>query len=169
MHYCAEDEIRGRIRRLGIVAVGVAMLALMLVAVACDLEDAQPTAEPPTATVVAPVPASTEAPTATAGPTSTPTPKPTATPLSTPTPGPTPEPPSVQKILAAAAAAMAAVETGSVIMEGTAKLEGSLPIETTLVLTGDYQAPDRSRFTTKIASGGFSFEYDSVVIGTDGY
>lgn len=64
---------------------------------------------------------------------------------------------------------MAAVETGSVTLEGAVKLEGSLPVETTLVLTGEYQAPDRSRFTTIISSGGFSFEYDSIVIGLDGY
>ncbi len=165
MHYYAGNEAKGRSTRLGLAAAAVAMLALVLAAVACDPEDAQPTSPPPTATVVAPVPTPTEAPTATTEP----TPEPTATPSSTPTPGPTPEPPSVQEILSASAAAMAAVETGSVILDGTAKLEGSLPIETTLVLTGDYQAPDRSRFNTVISSGGFSFEYDSVVIGADGY
>ena len=64
---------------------------------------------------------------------------------------------------------MAAVETGSVVLDGTATLGGDTAMETRLVISGDFQTPDRSRFTTTISGAGYSLEYDSIVIGEDGY
>ncbi len=64
---------------------------------------------------------------------------------------------------------MAAVQSGSVRMEGEAQIEGASPVESTAVIYGDYQTPDRSQFTLVITSGGFSIEYDSIVIGEESY
>ena len=64
---------------------------------------------------------------------------------------------------------MASVETGSVRMEVESTLDGPVFFETKIVVHGDFQAPDRSRFTTVATSGGSSLEYDSVVIGMEGY
>ncbi len=64
---------------------------------------------------------------------------------------------------------MASVETGSVRMEIESTLDGPIFFETKIVVHGDFQAPDRSRFTTVATSGGSSLEYDSIVIGMEGY
>ena len=61
------------------------------------------------------------------------------------------------------------MKTGSLVLESTSTLGGAQPIETKLVLSGAFQAPNRSQFTTVLSSGGFSLEYDSIVIGEDGY
>ena len=178
-------------RRIGAVAVAMALMALMAAAVACDPEEGQPADPPPTATVVMPSPTPTQAPTVNPGPaptiesTPTPTPvpaptaEPTATlsPISTSTPTPTAEPTATparelqtaQEVLDAASAAMASVETGSVRMEIESTLNGPIFSETKIVVHGDFQAPDRSRFTTVATSGGLPLEYDSVVIGMEGY
>ena len=155
--------------RIAVVALAAAMLALMTAAVGCGADE--PTAIPPTATAVMPSPTSTQEPAATAEPTATPTPEPTSTPTPVPSPTATPEPalPTVREIIDAAAAAMASVESGSITLEGSAALGGDVSLETTLVLSGDFQAPDRSRFTTSISAAGVSLEYDSIVIGEDGY
>ena len=123
------------------------------------------------------------APTIESTPTPTPVPAPSAeptappTPISTSTPTPTPEPTATpapelqtaQEALDAASAAMASVETGSVRMEIESTLDGPIFFETKIVVHGDFQAPDRSRFTTVATSGGSSLEYDSIVIGMEGY
>ena len=175
----------------------MAMLALMTAAVACDPEEGQQTDPTPSATTVMPSPTPTQAPTVNPGPaptiestpTPTPVPAPTATsaptaepaatptPTSTSTPTPTPEPTATpapelqtaQEVLDAASAAMASVETGSVRMEVESTLDGPIFFETKIVVHGDFQAPDRSRFTTVATSGGLPLEYDSVVIGMEGY
>ena len=175
----------------------MAMLALMTAAVACDPEETQPTDAPPTATAVMPSPTPAQAPTVNPGPaptiestptptpvpaptaTSAPTPEPAATPTPTSTsaPTPTPEPTATpapelqtaQEALDAASAAMASVETGSVRMEIESTLDGPFYFETKIEVHGDFQAPDRSRFTTVATSGGLPLEYDSVVIGMEGY
>ena len=191
MHIFARFRKKDWGRRIGAVAVAMAMLALMAAAVACDPEEAQPTDAPPSATAVMPSPTPTQAPTATPGPAPTieSTPTPTATsapsaepaatlsPTSTSTPTPTPEPTATpaqelqtaQEVLDAASAAMASVETGSVRMEIESTLDGPIFFETKIVVHGDFQAPDRSRFTTIATSGGSSLEYDSIVIGMEGY
>ena len=169
----AKNWTRSGSNRIALVAAAVAMFALMTAAAGCGADE--PTAAPPTATAAMPSPTPTQEPAATPEPTATPTPEPTSTP--TPAPAPTAEPtatpapelPTVREILEAAAAAMAAVETGSITLEGTATLGGAQPIETTLVLSGDFQAPDRSQFTTSISAAGVTLEYDSIVIGEDGY
>ena len=95
-------------------AVIAAMVALLLVAVACVTPAATPTPEPiptptlePTATptpapepTATPTPAPTAKPTATPGPTATPTatPEPTATPTPSPTPTATPIPPPLRVV-----------------------------------------------------------------------
>ena len=193
MHIFARFRKKDWGRRIGTVAVAMAMLALMAAAVACDPEEAQPTDAPPSATAVMPSPTPTQAPTATPSPTSNPTPEPTPaptatstptaeptappTPISTSTPTPTPEPTATparelqtaQEVLDAASAAMASVETGSVRMEVESTLDGPIFFETKIVVHGDFQAPDRSRFTTVATSGGLPLEYDSIVIGMEGY
>ena len=160
--------------RIAMVAAAVAMLAL-ITAAGCGSDE--PTAAPPTATATAamPSPTSTQEPVATPEPSATPTAEPTSTPTpaptptAEPTPTPIPELPTVREILGAAAIAMSAVETGSIALEGSAVLGGDTSLETTLVLYGDFQAPDRSRFTTSISTAGVSLEYDSIVIGQEGY
>ena len=193
MHTFAKIEKKGWSWRIGSVAVAMAMLALMAAAVACDPEEGQPTGAPPSAPAVMTSPTPTQAPTATPAPTSNPTPEPTPaptatsmptaeptatpTPISTSTPTPTPEPTATpaqelqtaQEVLDAASAAMASVETGSVRMEIESTLDGPIFFETKIVVHGDFQAPDRSRFTTIATSGGSSLEYDSIVIGMEGY
>ena len=197
MHVYARSRAKGWGRRFGAVAVAMAMLALMTASVACDPEESQPTDPTPSATAVMPSPTPTQAPTVNPGPaptiestptptpvpaptaTSAPTPEPAATPTptSTSTPTPTPEPtatpaPELQtarEVLDAASAAMASVETGSVRMEIEFTLDGPFYSETKIVVNGDFQAPDRSRFTTVATSGGLPLEYDSVVIGMEGY
>ena len=162
-----------RSSRIAAVAAAGAMLMLMTAAVACEADE--PTAAPPTATAAMPSPTSVQEPaatpepppTATVAPTSTPMPAPTATPEPTATPAP--ELPAARAILDASAVAMAAVETGSVVLDGTATLGGDTAMETRLVISGDFQTPDRSRFTTTISGAGYSLEYDSIVIGEDGY
>ena len=190
MHIYTRFRAKDWGRRIGAVAVAMAMLAAV---VACDPEEAQPTDAPPSATAVMPSPTPTLAPTATPSPTSNPTPEPTPaptatsaptveptatpTPISTSTPTPTPEPTATpaqelqtaQEVLDAASAAMASVETGSVRMEIESTLDGPIFFETKIVVHGDFQAPDRSRFTTVATSGGSSLEYDSIVIGMEGY
>ena len=197
MHIYARFKAKGWSRRIGAVAVAMAMLALMTAAVACDPEEGQQTDPTPSATAVMPSPTPTQAPTVNPGPaptiestpTPTPVPAPTATsaptaepaatptPTSTSTPTPTPEPTATpapelqtaQEVLDAASAAMASVETGSVRMEVESTLDGPIFFETKIVVHGDFQAPDRSRFTTVATSGGLPLEYDSVVIGMEGY
>ena len=164
---------RVRSSRIAAFAAAVAMLMLMTAAVGCEADE--PTAAPPTATAAMPSPTSVQdptstpepPPTATVAPTSTPMPAPTATPEPTATPAP--ELPAARAILDASAVAMAAVETGSVVLDGTATLGGDTAMETRLVISGDFQTPDRSRFTTTISGAGYSLEYDSIVIGEDGY
>ena len=103
MHVYARFRAKGWSRRIGAVAVAMAMLALMTAAVACDPEEGQPTDAPPTATAVTPSPSPTQAPTVNPGPaptiestpTPTPTPEPSPPPNFTPTPltpMPTPSP-----------------------------------------------------------------------------
>ena len=191
MHIFARFRKKDWGRRIGAVAVAMAMLALMAAAVACDPEEGQQTDPTPSATAVMPSPTPTQAPTVNPGPAptveSTPTPTPvpaptpepaaTPTPTSTSTPTPTPDPTgtpapelqTAQEVLDAASAAMASVETGSVRMEIESTLDGPIFFETKIVVHGDFQAPDRSRFTTVATSGGASLEYDSVVIGMEGY
>ena len=171
----------------------MAMLALMTAAVACDPEESQPTDAPPTGTAVMPSPTPAQAPTVNPGPaptiestptptpvpaptaTSAPTPEPAATPTPTSTsaPTPTPEPTATpapelqtaQEVLDAASAAMASVKTGSVRMEIESTLDGPFYSETKIVVHGDFQAPDRSRFTTLTTPAGITIEYETVVIG----
>ena len=170
-----------RNRQLGAVAATIAMLALMAAAVACDADE--PTVVPPTAAAVVPSPTPTQEPSA------TPVPDPTATPATEPTPAPTPtsiptpaatstpEPaatpaadlPTVREILDAVVVAQAAVETGSIAIEVTATQGGVTPVETSFTISGDFQAPDRSRFTTVVSTGGLSSEFDSIVIGDEAY
>ena len=191
IHTYARFRAKGRGRRFGAVAVAMALLALMAAAVACDPEETQPTDAPPTATVVMPSPTPSQAPTVNPGPAptieSTPTPTPvpapsaepaaTPTPTSTSTPTPTPDPTgtpapelqTAQEVLDAASATMASVETGSVRMEIESTLDGPIFFEAKIVVHGDFQAPDRSRFTTVATSGGSSLEYASIVIGMEGY
>ncbi len=193
MHVYARFRAKDWGSRIGAVAVAMAILALMTAAVACDPEEGQPTDPTPTATAVMPSPTPTQAPTVNPGPAPTiestptptpePTPAPTAEPAATPTPTstststPTPEPTATpapelqtaQEALDAASAAMASVETGSVRMEIESKLDGPFVFETKIEVHGDFQAPDRSRFTTVATSGGLPLEYDSVVIGMEGY
>ena len=197
MRVYAKIEKKGGSRSIGVVAVAMAMLALMTASVACDPEEGQPTDPTPSATAVMPSPTPAQAPTVNPGPaptiestptptpvpaptaTSAPTPEPAATPTPTSTsaPTPTPEPTATpapelqtaQEALDAASAAMASVKTGSVRMEVDSTLDGPFYFETKIVVHGDFQAPDRSRFTTVATSGGLPLEYDSVVIGMEGY
>ena len=172
-------RVGGWNRSIGAIVVALAMAVAIAAAIACHpeaAEDGEATEAPPTATVVMPSPTPTQAPAAVLEPASTATPEPTSTPISTPTLAPTPEPtptpaltpdpPSVQEVLNAAAAAMETLETGSVRWEG--EVTGG-PIEGQLVVYGDFQAPDRSRFTTVITAGSVSIEYDSIVIGAEAY
>lgn len=160
-----------RSNRIALFAAAVALVTLMTAATGCGSDE--PTAAPPTATVVAPspTPTPTQEPTATPEPAVTPTstPSPTSTPAPTAEPTAAPELPTVREIIDAAAIAMSAVESGSVTLEGTATLGGAEAMETKLALSGDFHAPDRSRFITSISAAGISLEYDSIVIGEDGY
>ncbi len=176
-------------RRFAAALGAVAALALMVSAVACDPEDAQPTAAPPTATAVATSPTPTQAPTATPEPTATSAPQPTATsaptaaptstPTATPTATPTPEPTatptpapvltSAQEVLDAAVAAMASVESGAVMVATASKLEGPFVSESKIEMHGDFQAPDRSLFTAVVTAGGFPAEYEYLAVGAEGY
>ena len=163
-------------RRAGAIAAALAMMALMTLAAACGSDEpetspATATTTPPTATAVAPTP--TQAPTATPEPEPTATPRPTATPEPEPTAAPTEEPGetaiTVLEALGGAAAAMNALKSGSVRLEIDAKLEGFLPIETETVMEGDYQIPDRSRFSVAIDSSVIAIQYEAIVIGRDAY
>ena len=164
----AKTEIWARSYRVAFIAAAVA-LATLMTAIGCEADE--PTAAPPTTDAVAPSPTPTQAPTATTEPAAAPTstPSPTSTPTPTAEPTAAPELPTVREILDAARVAMAAVESGAIVFEGTAILGGAQPIETKLTLSGDFRAPDRSRFTTTISSANISLEYDSIVIGEDGY
>ena len=67
---------------------------------------------------------------------------------------------------------MDALKSGSVRLESKVqtKLESGLfPIETEVVVTGDFQAPDRSQFTVAISSLGLSIQYEAIIIGQEAY
>ena len=171
------------------IAIAVAMAMLLVMSVACGSEDGQPTDAPSTATAVMPSPTATQSPTATPEPTHTPAPEPTNTPPPTPTPTPTSEPTpttepaqpapeptpesgitTLQQVLNSASAAMDALKSGSVRLESKTKLESGLfPIETNVVATGDFQAPDRSQFTVEISSLGLSIQYEAIIVGQEAY
>ena len=181
----AQDKIVKLKSRIAMVAAAFALLALMAAAAGCesDEEPVQPTDAPPTATAEMPDPTATQEPSVAPDPTATDAP--TAAPIAAPTPTSAPalppatpqelaatpaaDLPTVREILDAVAVAQAAVETGSVTLQGTASLGGDPNLKTELVLSGDFQAPDRSQFTTIITASGISLEYDSIVIGEDGY
>ena len=162
VHIYARFRAKGWSRRIGAVAVAMAMLALMAAAVACDPEKAQPTGAPPSATAVMPSPPPSQAPTVNPGPAPTIEP----TPASTPASGLT----TIQQVLNSASAAMDALKSGSIRLENKTKLEiGLFPIETDVVVTGDFQAPDRSQFTVAISSLGLSIQYEAIIIGQEAY
>ena len=79
------------------------------------------------------------------------------------------EPPTAREILDASNAAMEAVETVSVVWDTTLTLTEPQVYETKLVISGDFQAPDRSRFTRTATSNGISQQHDSIIIGEDIY
>ena len=65
---------------------------------------------------------------------------------------------------------MEALKSGSVIVESKTKIDtGLFPIETDVVVTGDFLAPDRSRFTVNISSSILSAQYEAIVIGQEAY
>ena len=65
---------------------------------------------------------------------------------------------------------MDALESGSILIESKAKIEGFFPIESDVVITGDFQAPDRSQFTVDISTNvGLTIQYEAIIIGQDAY
>ena len=189
MHAYARFMAKGWGRRIVAVALTMAMLTLMASTVACDSEDGQPTDAPPTATAVTPSPTPTQAPTATPEPTATPTstptptpePTPTPTPTSTSTPTPTPEPTTTpaptptpdlstaRGIIAAAASAMDALQSGSLRHETVTEDAGNPENTFAIVLELDFQYPDRSRSVTSFSIGGNTVEITYINIGANHY
>ena len=151
-------------RRIGGAAAGIAAIVVLLTAaVACD-EPASTATPAPTATV-------TGVPSPTAEPTPTSTPYPTPAPTATPTPAstPTPDLSTAQGIIAAAAAAMDALQSGSLRSE-IIGLEGHIPQAAMASVTDvDFQAPDRSRSVSTTSFGEFDIEQTSIFIGEDNY
>ena len=70
-------------------------------------------------------------------------------------------------MLDAASAAMRAVESGSVEIDYVVETEGATALG--LRIAGDFQAPDRNRFTLRISQGGISITLEHIVIGSDSY
>ena len=64
---------------------------------------------------------------------------------------------------------MESVESGSVRAEADSKLEGPFVFESKIAINGDFQAPDRSRFTAIVNLGGSPTEQKYIVIGMEGY
>ena len=80
------------------------------------------------------------------------------------------EPETAREILDASEDAWDAVETGSFAWESTLTLTEPQTYELIMVISGDFQVPDRSRITSiASASDGFSYELDSIIIGEDSY
>ena len=62
---------------------------------------------------------------------------------------------------------MRAVESGSVEIDYVVETEGATALG--LRIAGDFQAPDRNRFTLRISQGGISITLEQIVIGSDSY
>ena len=70
-------------------------------------------------------------------------------------------------MLDAANTAMQAAESGSVEIDITVDTEGGVALG--MRIEGDFQAPDRNRFTLRISQGGISITLEQIVIGSDSY
>ena len=152
--------------RIGAFAIAIATLALMAVAAGCD--------EPAPTPTTAPTPTPTASPTPSEAPPPTPTytPSPTPAPTETPTPAPTPTPDlsTAQGILAAAAVAMDALQSGSLRSEIIGLEKQNPQVGWYFVTEIDFQGPDRVRsvFRTNVF-GGVDVEHTSIYIGQDQY
>ena len=62
---------------------------------------------------------------------------------------------------------MRAVESGSVEIDYAVETEGATALG--LRIAGDFQAPDRNRFTLRISQGGINITLEQIVIGSDSY
>ena len=101
-----------------------------------------------------------------AEPTATPTPEPTPT----ATAAPAPAAPSAQDLLASMADAMDAIQSGRVIIDVATDV--ALPAGSgegnpgaTILLDGEFQRPDRSRFDVSLKSAAMTADYEVVLIG----
>lgn len=101
---------------------------------------------------------------------STPAPTPSPAPTPFPSPTPTPIPLSAIEVMEGAAAAMQAVGSLHFEMQTGVKVEvqGSV-VNVPIRLTGDYQAPDRSRATMLVSLLFLSVESQVVIIGDTAY
>ena len=129
--------------------IGGLLALLMLAASACD--DPEPTATPSTV------------------PPSTVTAEPTVT--STKDPIPTPTPLSVERVVEATAASMRALKSAhseaDITRTGRAAGEEEGTVE--MSMTGDYQAPDRTRLRTRFTIEGNDFGADYITIANETY
>ena len=89
---------------------------------------------------------------------------------------PTDPPPTVREILDAFTVAQTTVETNSWTMKITVSKEITAPgggdattAETSVTISGDYQAPDRSRVKTVVTNSGYSYRNYYIIIGGDVY
>ncbi len=89
---------------------------------------------------------------------------------------PTDAPPTVREILDAFTVAQATVETGSLTIKMAVSQEitapgggGATTAETSVTISGDYQAPDRSRVKTVVTNSGYSYRNYYIIIGDDVY
>ena len=73
----------------------------------------------------------------------------------------------MEEVLGAANAAMQAAESGSVEIDITVETGGGAGLG--MRIAGDFQAPDRNRFTVRISQGGLSIELEMIVIGSDSW
>ena len=62
---------------------------------------------------------------------------------------------------------MQAAESGSVEIDYTVETEGAGTLG--MRIAGDFQAPDRNRFTVRISQGGISITLEMIVIGSDSW
>ena len=111
-----------------------------------------------------PTPTPTPVPTPTATPTPTPTHTPSPTPSPTLTPAPLPD--SAQDVLDESIAAMLAVGTFHFDIDARVTLDvQGQPLEVPLIISGDFQAPDRSRAALSVDLFFFSFESQLNTVG----
>ena len=149
--------------------VTVAALAVVLFA-ACG--GSEPESGSALASTATPISQPTSAPTA-PPPTATAAPPPTATPTAVPTATPSPPPATVsppaetgEEILISSLLAMAGVRSLHFELEaGLTAPNVGITTEIPVVMTGDYQAPDRMKATTRVSLGLFEIESQTVIIG----
>ena len=101
------------------------------------------------------------------------TPPPAATPVGTPTASPIPAPSTAREVLVAASTAMANVQSGSFRYEFDGSVVGEAPdwapSKYGYVRHGDFQAPDRSRYSVEVSFGPLTIKHDEIAIGDHRY